>query len=59
MARLVCQERASSNEPRQPPLTRQMLPLIGMPFTVSTEKARRVLGYQPRLSWQEGIARMG
>lgn len=42
--------------PGEPPITRQLLQLIGHPFTVDTIKAHRGLGYRPRLSWQEGIA---
>lgn len=42
----------------EPPITRQMLRLIGQTFTVSTDKARRELGYTPRISWREGIAEM-
>ena len=42
----------------EPPLTRQMLQLIGKPFTLRTEKAQRHLGYEPRLTWQEGIDAM-
>jgi nucleoside-diphosphate-sugar epimerase len=39
----------------EPPITRQMLRLIGKPFTVRTDKARRELGYVPSVTWEEGI----
>jgi nucleoside-diphosphate-sugar epimerase len=42
----------------EPPITRQMLRLIGKPFTVRIDKARRELGYAPRVSWKAGIAEM-
>jgi len=42
----------------EPPITRQMLRLIGKPFTVNIGKARRELGYSPRISWKQGIADM-
>jgi nucleoside-diphosphate-sugar epimerase len=42
----------------EPPITRQMLRLIGQPFTVRSDKARRELGYVPRISWKEGLANM-
>lgn len=42
----------------EPPITRQMLRLIGQPFTVRIDKARRDLGYVPRVSWQQGIDEM-
>src|SRR5208282_2452718 len=42
----------------EPPVTRQMLRLIGKPFTVNINKARRELGYAPRVSWKQGIAEM-
>jgi nucleoside-diphosphate-sugar epimerase len=42
----------------EPPVTRQMLRLIGKPFTVNISKARRELGYAPRVSWKQGIAEM-
>lgn len=35
-----------------------MLRLIGKPFTVDISKARRELGYAPRVSWKQGIAEM-
>ena len=43
----------------EPPITRQMLRLIGKPFTISIAKARADLGYVPRVSFAEGIATMG
>ncbi|MCW0234762.1 MAG: NAD-dependent epimerase/dehydratase family protein [Ferrovibrio sp.] len=43
----------------EPPITRQMLRLIGKPFTISIAKARADLGYVPRVSFAEGIAIMG
>lgn len=42
----------------EPPLTRQMLRLIGKPFTIRTDKARRELGYAPRVTWKSGLAAM-
>ncbi|WP_206932639.1 NAD-dependent epimerase/dehydratase family protein [Roseococcus thiosulfatophilus] len=42
----------------EPPLTRQMLRLIGKPFTIRMDKARRELGYAPRISWESGLAAM-
>ena len=42
----------------EPPITRQMLQLIGKPFTVRIDKAKRELGYSPRISWKRGIAEM-
>lgn len=44
--------------PGEPPITRQLLQLIGKPFTVNTIKAQRILGYRPRLSWRQGLAAM-
>ena len=41
----------------EPPI-RQLLQLIGKPFTVNTGKAERILGYRPKVSWREGIAGM-
>lgn len=43
----------------EPPITRQMLRLIGKPFTINIAKARAELGYVPRVSFAEGIAAMG
>jgi nucleoside-diphosphate-sugar epimerase len=42
----------------QPPITRQMLRLIGKPFTINTEKARVELGYAPRTTMNAGLAAM-
>ncbi len=42
----------------QPPITRQMLRLIGRPFTIRTDKARVDLGYAPRTTMSDGLAAM-
>jgi nucleoside-diphosphate-sugar epimerase len=42
----------------EPPITRQMLRLIGMPFTVDIGKARRELGYRPVVSREQGLEAM-
>lgn len=42
----------------EPPITRQMLRLIGKPFTISTRKAQTELGYAPRIAMDEGLAAM-
>lgn len=42
----------------EPPITRQMLRLIGKPFTISTRKAQIELGYTPRISMDEGLDAM-
>lgn len=44
--------------PGEPPITRQMLRLIGQDFTVDITKARRDLGYSPVVSWEQGLAAM-
>lgn len=44
--------------PGEPPITRQMLRLIGQPFTTDISKAQRALGYHPVVSWEQGIAEM-
>jgi nucleoside-diphosphate-sugar epimerase len=42
----------------EPPITRQMLQLLGKPFTLRIDKAKRELGYRPRVTWNQGIAEM-
>lgn len=42
----------------EPPVTRQMLRLIGKDFTVNIEKACSELGYAPVVSREEGLAEM-
>src|ERR1700732_2597467 len=42
----------------EPPITRQMLRMIGRSFTLNISRARSELGYQPIVSWQSGIAAM-
>lgn len=42
----------------EPPITRQMLRLVGLPFTLDITKAERELGYRPIVSWDQGLAAM-
>ena len=42
----------------EPPLSRQMLRMIGMPFTLDIGRAQRELGYQPIVTWYQGIHAM-
>lgn len=42
----------------EPPITRQMLRLIGAPFTVDIGKAQRELGYRPVISREQGLKAM-
>ena len=42
----------------EPPITRQMLRLIGQPFTLDISKAQRELGYQPVLTREQGLRAM-
>ncbi|MGI4745071.1 MAG: NAD-dependent epimerase/dehydratase family protein [Janthinobacterium lividum] len=42
----------------EPPLTRQMLRMVGYDFTISDRRARDELGYVPVTSWAQGIAAM-
>lgn len=41
-----------------PPLTRQMLRLVGYDFTISDRRARSELAYAPVVSWQDGLTAM-
>ncbi len=43
---------------KDPPITRQMLQLIGNSMTLNTGKAQRELGYHPIVTWEEGIQEM-
>lgn len=42
----------------EPPITRQMLRLIGHPFTLDIAKSEKDLGYQPVVSWEQGLTAM-
>jgi nucleoside-diphosphate-sugar epimerase len=42
--------------PGKPPLVREMVRLMGFPFTVSIERARRELGYQAAHSFEVGMS---
>jgi nucleoside-diphosphate-sugar epimerase len=42
----------------EPPMTRQMLRLIGAPFTLDIGKAKRELGYCPIVSREQGLKAM-
>ena len=42
----------------EPPITRQMLRLIGKDFTVDIGKATSELGYRAVVGWEEGLAEM-
>lgn len=42
----------------EPPITRQMLRLIGKDFTIDITRARQELGYVPEISPAEGMRRM-
>jgi nucleoside-diphosphate-sugar epimerase len=42
----------------EPPLTRQMLRLVGYDFTMSDRRARDDLGYAPVVTWDQGIEEM-
>lgn len=58
MARLMETAWRVLKKPGEPPITRQMLRLIGQPFTVDISRAQRELGYQPVVSWEQGLAAM-
>ena len=42
----------------EPPLTRQMLRMVGYDFTISDRRAREELGYAPVTNWAQGLAAM-
>lgn len=42
----------------EPPITRQVLRLIGKDFTLNITRAKQELGYHPVIQWQEGIKLM-
>lgn len=42
----------------EPPITRQLLRLIGKDFTLDISKAQLNLGYRPVVSWEKGIGSM-
>jgi hypothetical protein len=42
----------------EPPLTRQMLRLVGYDFTVSDRRAGEELGYAAIVAWEEGVEQM-
>ena len=42
----------------EPPLTRQMLRLVGYDFTMSDRRARDELGYAPVVTWEQGVEEM-
>jgi nucleoside-diphosphate-sugar epimerase len=46
------------SRPGEPPITRQMLRLIGQPFTVNISKAQRELGYRPAVTREQGLQAM-
>lgn len=46
------------SRPGEPPMTRQMLRLIGAPFTLDISKAQRDLGYRPVVSREQGLSAM-
>ncbi|WP_026038311.1 NAD(P)-dependent oxidoreductase [Halomonas sp. KM-1] len=46
------------SRPGEPPMTRQMLRLIGESFTVDIGKAQRELGYRPVVTREQGLTAM-
>jgi nucleoside-diphosphate-sugar epimerase len=51
--------RATIGYRRAPPITRQVLRMAAMPFTVSIAKARAELGYEAIITRAEGLGAMG
>ena len=43
----------------EPPLTREVVRLMGFPFSVDTRRAREDLGYRPVVSVDEGLRQLG
>lgn len=43
---------------RAAPINRQMLRLIGLPFTLDIGKGQRELGYRPVVTWEQGLREM-
>ncbi|MCW8409588.1 NAD-dependent epimerase/dehydratase family protein [Legionella sp. PATHC035] len=44
--------------PGEPPLTRELVRLIGYPFTLDISRAKTVLGYKPEITIREGMSRV-
>lgn len=42
----------------EPPLTRSMLRMVGYDFTLDDRRARQELGYEPVVSWEDGVSAM-
>ena len=42
--------------PCHPPLTRELVRLIGYPFSLDIRRARSVLGYSPQDTIEQGMA---
>jgi nucleoside-diphosphate-sugar epimerase len=38
-----------------PPLTRQMVRMMGLPFTLNIDRARQELRYEPAFQFEQGI----
>jgi nucleoside-diphosphate-sugar epimerase len=42
---------------REPPVNHEKLDVMTVPIAFDPSKARRILGYSPRVTYEEGIAR--